>query len=64
MQIDEELPPVTNREASEEFQILQRRYSSNPAMLELLDKMDNLVAKERLKNFKQKIISYYFVANL
>uniref|UniRef100_A0A915EAH2 HTH CENPB-type domain-containing protein n=1 Tax=Ditylenchus dipsaci TaxID=166011 RepID=A0A915EAH2_9BILA len=61
MEVDEEpeLPLVTAREANEASRVLQRRYSSNPAMLELCDKMDDLMAKERMKNLKQNNITDY-----
>uniref|UniRef100_A0A915E0F4 Uncharacterized protein n=1 Tax=Ditylenchus dipsaci TaxID=166011 RepID=A0A915E0F4_9BILA len=55
IEVDEEplLPPVTNREAKEALHVFQR-YSSNPTVLQLCDKVDELMAEERMKRLTQR----------
>lgn len=65
MEIDEEpAPPVTTREATAGFKVFQRYVEENfndPAMLQMCNKFDDLLAKERVKKLKQKSISEYFI---
>ena len=61
-EIEPELPPVTNLEAKKALQMLQR-YSSNLMVLELCDKVDDLLAAECLLRMKQIKITNYFIVN-
>lgn len=67
MEIEEEPePPITSREAAEALKILQRYADSNanPAVQLLCDKVDDMLAKERIKKLKQKNLLNYFTPNI
>lgn len=67
MEIDvEPEPPVTIREATAGLTLLQRFVEENfkePALLQMCDKLDDALAKERMKKMNQKKISEYFTVN-
>jgi molybdopterin/thiamine biosynthesis adenylyltransferase len=60
--VEEELPNVSTREASEAFQIFQRYVdrSGNQKVQNACDTMDAFLSEELLKNLKQKKIADYF----
>ena len=66
MEIEEESePPVTSLEAVAALKILQRYadLSANPVIQLLCEQMDDVLAKERIKNLKQKNLLHYFSSN-
>ena len=65
VEIEEEEPAVTAREASQALRILQRYADTvtNPTTHKLFDQLDDALAEERFKKMKQKTIVDYFMPN-
>jgi hypothetical protein len=68
MEIEEEPqhPLITSREATSGFKIFQQYVEENtndPAILQMCDKFDEFLAKERVQKLKQKKILDYFVVD-
>lgn len=64
VEIEEDEPAVTAREASKALRIIQRYADTvtDPSALKLFDQLDDFLAKERFKKMEQKTIKDYFVA--
>lgn len=67
MEIDEEPePPVTSGEGIAAFKLFQRYVEeslNDPSVLQMCDKIDDALAKERVKKFKQRNLLDYFTPN-